>query len=166
MNKCIQMAVCLVALILTASETGLSQTMLRTLTLPNLSVQIALDHTSDGEPILFETFVTNDPDRHSVYCASGFLDVHYTLRDSSGHVVPAAQQPWKHSSDVPEGTMTGYVPGAPDPCTTVKARRSERRVLLTAVYPNLPHGTYTLQLKLAPRGRPDSATAEPITISL
>ena len=125
-----------------AQQTAVSQIV----SVPNLAVQISLAYTAYvNKPVLFEEFSTNDPQNHSLYCVSGYLDVHYVLRDSSGKVVPIDKEPWKMGSDIPYGTETGFVPGAPDACKTVKTARAERRVLLSDLYPGLRHGSYSLR---------------------
>jgi hypothetical protein len=146
-----------------AQQTAVSKTV----SVPNLTVSIAAHYTAYvNRPVLFEEFSTNDPQNHSLYCVSGYLDVHYILRDSSGKVVPINKEPWKMGSDIPYGTETGFVPGAPDACKTVKTARAERRVLLTDLYPGLRHGSYSLQITLAPRGRSDHATSAPMTVTI
>lgn len=158
--------ICCLALALVPPRAGLSQSMLKTLSVQNLSVQVSLDHNVAGQPVLVETFLTNDPDHHSVYCASGFLDLHYTLRDASGHIVPADKEPWKHSGDGFPSTLVANKPNAPDPCKTLKVAKVQRRVLLSAFYPDVPHGTYTLEIELTPRGAFGTDTTGPITVTL
>ena len=66
---------------------------------------------------------------------------------------------------MPTGSA-GTVPGAPDPCKTVKVDRITKSVLLSWFYPNLPHGVYTLRITLAPRGTAERATLPPFTIKV
>jgi|GEM_PF-5145824 len=139
----------------------------RTLSVPNLTVQISLVNNYAGQPMLIEDFSTDDPNGDSVLCVAGHLDLEYVLHDSSGDVVPINRDASKMHSDIPPmGGGGGNVPGAPDPCKTIRIAKTERRLLLTDLYPGLPHGTYTLQITLAPRGSSDRAEAAPITLSI
>lgn len=131
---------------------------------PGLSLHASLTHNAENEPMLIEDFSTDDPANQSVYCISGFFDVRYALRDASGEIVPENKTPWKLGSDVPYCFECGYIPGAPDPCKTVKTSQNQRRVLLFTLFPGLPRGKYTLQLVLAPRGSSERATSGPIVI--
>jgi hypothetical protein len=142
---------------------GAAQNTTRTLSIPGLTVQVSLTRNYAGEPMLIEDFSTNDPKRHSVYCTSGLLDLQYVLRDASGRIVK--QDTSEMGSDIVAGDG-GYVRGAPDPCKTVQSSRSQRRVLLSDFYPNLPHGTYQLQITLAPRGQSERTQAAPVTINI
>lgn len=155
-------------LMLGLTQGGLAQESTRTLSVPHLSVHISLDYNAVSQPMLIESFSTDDPNYHSVYCMSGYLDLRYVLRDSSGKVVPMNTEPWKirGAGDIPYGTQTGHVPGAADPCKTVKVARAYRRLLLHVLYPQIPHGTYSLQVILAPRDRIDRATSVPIPLSI
>jgi hypothetical protein len=60
--------------------------------------------------------------------------------------------------------MIGSVPGAPDPCETVKADTHESYVDLHAIYPNVPPGTYTLRVILAPRATSTNAEFPPLAV--
>lgn len=136
----------------------------RRISLPFITLQISLSHNYLRDIIIIETFSTNDPVHHNVLCRSGFLDVRYTLRNSAGDIVPVNKEPWTRGSDQVLGSAAN-MPGA-DPCATAHTPVSERRVLLSNLYPDLPHGTYSLQITLAPRGRADSVSAQPITITI
>jgi hypothetical protein len=133
---------------------------------PDMTVQISLVYNA-GVPMLMEAFSTDDPNDHSVLCVEGHLDLHYVLRNSLGAVVPINTDESKMHSDLPPaGGSEGVVPGAPDPCKTLKVAKAERWLLLSDLYPGLPHGTYTLQITLAPRGSASRATAAPITLNI
>jgi hypothetical protein len=143
----------------------LAQQITRTASVPNLTLQVTVLHDYQGAPILDELFTTNDPYKHGVYCLSGFYDARYTLRDSSGRIIPVNPEPWKFGSDIISGGG-GIVPGAGDPCKTVKAPRDERRFPLSYLYPKLTRGTYTPEVILAPQGQSDRATLAPITLTI
>jgi hypothetical protein len=155
----------LVLAVLAVSRPAIAQQATRTASIPYVTLQVKLLYDYQGAPILEETYTTNDPHKHSVYCMSGFYDARYTLRDSSGHVIPINTEPWKFGSDIISGGG-GVVPGAGDPCKTVKAPRDERRFPLAYLYPNLKRGAYTLQITLAPQGQSAYAALAPITVKI
>jgi hypothetical protein len=133
--------------------------------LSTIAVKVFLIYNYANQAMIIADFSTNDPNKHSVYCASAFRDLHYTLRDASGRTVRGDPDAWRKHTELISGGQ-GSMPGAPDPCKTVKAAISERRVLLSDLYPHLAKGTYSLQVVLAPRGIAASAAMAPIKITL
>jgi hypothetical protein len=129
------------------------------------TLRVHLNKNYAGIPKLVEYFSTTDPANHSVACVSAFLDVKYALHDASGKLVPIDQEPWKHGLDQTIGSF-GYVAGEPDPCKTIKQDMAIRTVLITYFYPSLAHGSYTLQVTLAPRGTDSRATLAPIGLTI
>ena len=150
---------------LMALGTGSGDETLHAASTSFLTATFQLDYLPVGsQPVLLVTFSTNDPEHHSVYCVNAYRDLRYVLRDASGKVMPVNADAWKTNVDPIYGGG-GYVPGAPDPCKTVKAPVHQSRVLLRALYPNVPHGTYTLQVMLAPRGGKTAESAfAPISV--
>ncbi len=115
--------------------------------------------------MLVEQFTTDSPYQHTVICISGIYDMKYVLRNSSGAVItksPNAEGgPPFGGGGTPSGPTRVGSTATPDPCKTIGANTQQRRVLLYELYPHLPHGTYTLQITLAPRGTHDQATLSP-----
>jgi hypothetical protein len=158
------------ALVLTASgrlvASPTNEPLIRGAALSTVAVKVTLTYTATHEAMLIADFSTKDPERHSVSCLSAFRDLTYILRDESGKVVPGDPEAWKKHIEVAAGGG-GYARGAsPDSCSKIKVAINERRVLLSYLYPNLPRGTYTLQIGLAPRGSGKLAELAPITLSL
>lgn len=153
---------------LSVPATALAQIELSAST-PSVTLRVRVTANYAGEPEFREEFSANDPERLSVLCMSGFYDVRYVLRDPYGNVVPTDNQPWKRGSDMIQGGG-GYVSDvnarAKDACTSSRVPRVYRAVLLSDYYPNLKHGTYTLEITLAPRGTKDRASLPPITIKV
>jgi hypothetical protein len=137
----------------------------RSAAVPHLSVEITVWRLSGGRISLDERFHTDDSSRHSVYCIDGFSDMKYTLKDSQGSVILSSP---KGGFDlVAGGGGTPVGPGhVANPCSSVQVGFQQRRVLLSDLYPNLPHGTYSLTITLAPRSTAEKASAQPITLSL
>jgi hypothetical protein len=142
-----------------AEQGGESQT----LSLPDLSARVHLVYTSDGRPVLVVLFSTSDPDHHTVACVSAHRNLQYVLRDSSGTIVPVNPDGWKY----PDGVKSsGFGPGGiKDPCANPVAEM-QIRVLLSDFYPKLSHGTYTLQITVAPRGQSGRAISAPMTVKI
>jgi hypothetical protein len=136
-----------------------------TVSISFLTATYQLDYLPVGsQPVLLVTFSTNDPEHHSVYCVNAYRDLKYVLRNAAGKVMPVNVDAWKTNVDRISGGG-GYVPGAPNPCSTVKASVHQSRVLMRALYPDVPHGSYTLQVILAPRGgKTAEAAFAPISI--
>jgi hypothetical protein len=147
---------------------ALAQEQVRAASLPYLTVRVALTHTPAGVPRLEETFSTNDPRNHNLYCISGFLDLKYVLRGSAGKEIPASKDPWTRGTDMQYSRGMSWNPKGPegsDPCKAIKTDKAFRVVLLPVLYPNLPHGMYTLRVVLAPRGTGDRATSAPLALA-
>ncbi len=139
--------------------------------LSTVSLKVTILKDDKNSPILREEFTTTDPYEHSVFCMSGFFDVQYTLRNSSGQIIPVNKEPWKYGSDRISGG--GGIPSAArgpvqleDPCKEVKAPLDDRQFPLSYLYPNLEPGFYTLQLTLAPSGTSERAAMVPFVISV
>jgi len=145
---------------------GLGQeNVVRSASIPHLRVEVSIERTSAGQPMLVEQFTTDSPYQHTVICVSGIYDMKYVLRGSSGAVISksesAGDAPPFGGGGTPIGpTRAGTTP-TPDPCKTTGANTQQRRVLLYELYPHLAHGTYTLQITLAPRGTHDQAVLSP-----
>jgi hypothetical protein len=148
----------------------------RSASVPHLKVTVSVERTSGGQLMLVEEFTTDSPYQHSVICVSGIYDMQYLLRDSSGNVISKSQRakeaaPIFGGGGTPSGpTRVGASPigpmrvgpsPRPDPCRSIGANRQQRRVVLSELYPNLKHGTYTLQATLAPRDSHDRAVLAP-----
>ncbi|MGP8099148.1 MAG: hypothetical protein ACLQHL_00055 [Candidatus Cybelea sp.] len=126
-------------------------------------MEVSVERTSGDQLILAEEFTTDSPYQHSVICASGIYDMKYLLRDSSGKAISKSPK----AGDAPVWgsgqNVVGRVDATPsaDPCKTVGANRQRRVLLLSDLYPNLAHGTYTLRVTLAPRDSHERAALAP-----
>lgn len=158
----------LALLVAASGASALAQEQVGIASLPYMTVKVTLTHTADGVPRLEEAFSTNDSRNHNVFCISGFLDLKYVLKDAAGKEIPPSKDPWTRGTDMQySGGMSWNPKGpeGPDPCKAIRADKAFRVVLLPVLYPNLPHGMYTLRVVLAPRGTGDRATSAPLAIS-
>jgi hypothetical protein len=165
-------AVIILAIILITPEHASAQVdVIRTVSVPHVKVAVTIDRTSGGEQMLIENFTTDSPYKHSLICISGFHDMKYVLRDSKGTIIPVSS---KGGFDRVAGNGDAAVligprgpTPTPDPCKTIGANSQQRRVLISDLYPHLAHGTYTLQVILAPRDSLEQATlAPPFTLTI
>jgi hypothetical protein len=125
----------------------------------DVRAKISVDHAAlSGSILIVAIFSSEAPDTANVDCLSGYRDLHYVLRDSSGRVISVNPDAWKTPDQV---NSYGNAP-----CETVKSRQRESRVLLSSLYPGLSPGTYTLQITLAPRGRSGRAAFRPILVDV
>jgi hypothetical protein len=155
------------AIILITQQYGSAQAdTVRTASLPHVDVAVTITRTSGGQPMLIENFTTDSPHKHSLCCISGFLDMKYVLRDSTSKIIPVSS---KGGADRVAGngdtgaafSSNGKPVTTPDPCKTIDSNAEQRRVLIPDLYPQLAHGTYTLQVILAPRDTAERAALSP-----
>lgn len=136
--------------------------------LPYMTVKVTLTRTAAGVPRLEEAFSTNDSRNHNVFCISGFLDLQYVLKDATGKEIPPSKAPWTRGTDMQYSGGMSWNPKGPegsDQCKAIKTDKAFRVVLLPVLYPDLPHGMYTLRIVLAPRGTGDRATSAPLAVN-
>jgi hypothetical protein len=139
----------------------------RTATISHLKVSVVLSLTSSDRWMLVENFTTDDPKGHSVYCIFGARDMRYILRDSSGKVIPATGRASPDAAFVAYQSISGVSNYSEKFCTTMYGVEfQQRRILLDTLYPGLPHGSYTLQLILAPKDSTEQATLAPLTFRI
>ena len=125
----------------------------------DVRAKISIDHESThGGVVIVVTFTSDTPETAHLKCLSGYLDLQYVLRDAAGKVIPIDPDAWK----TPD--QTNYYNNGP--CSLSPLRRHGSRVLLSALYPGLAPGTYTLQIALAPRGRAGRAIFQPIQLDV
>jgi hypothetical protein len=150
------------ALIVSAGTTSGQQTpSVETLSIPDVTATIYVTRTASGQPIVIANVSTTDPRDHNVSCFNAYRDLQYSLRDATGKTIPVNTDAWKTNPvtmtqhDIPQG-----------PCEKFENTQTQSRALISALFPNLPHGTYELQITLAPRWLTGRATAAPVVMNL
>jgi hypothetical protein len=98
-----------------------------------------------------------------VGCLSVNQDFRYQLRNGVGAIIPVNQQ----ALNVHDLTPGQSIPVGVYPCANAHAGgTSVKWMPLATFYPNLPPGTYTLQVTFAPRGLSQEAALPPVTITV
>ena len=128
--------------------------------IPHLNVQVWVDYTASHKPFVRVVFSTDNRKQENVNCLNAYRDIHYVLRDSSGRVMPQDPEAWKKELDTVTSQGQGY------DCGVLPWTVKYSRAFLETLFPSAPHGIYTLQMALAPRGRNDRATFTPVTVEL
>lgn len=133
----------------------------QTVSLPQLTAQISVDYTAVGHrAMIIATFSTSDRRQYNVNCLSAYRDIDYVLRNSAGAVMRIDSNARKNAVVIMTDQETKM------PCEHMPWTQKQSRALLGVLYPEAPHGTYVLDMTLAPRGRSDRARLAPVTVQL
>jgi hypothetical protein len=97
-----------------------------------------------------QVLITPTPDL-DVGCLQPYLDFEYTLRDSSGKVVPTRPDLLSNPPFAAPLAGGAFLPGGCVP----KGTANRVRVAIDKIYPNLPSGTYTLDMVFKPQKYPN-----------
>lgn len=129
--------------------------------IPHLEAKAWIDYTPySHEAIVFFVFTTDNRDKEKVNCLNAYRDVQYVLRNSQGKVMPQDAEAWKKMPDTVTSQGMGY------DCHVLPWTVKNSRAFLNIIYPTVPHGTYSLQIILAPRGSAARAVFSPIAVTL
>jgi hypothetical protein len=109
--------------------------------------------------------------RSSTYpagCLSAYRDLHYELRDPDNQIIPVNQQTLKNPPYEGPRDFEHVVKGSHGHSCAANAPQGvwPEFARLSALYPNLPPGKYTLHISFAPRGWAQHADFAPVPITI
>lgn len=156
------LALCVALLAISCTSPALAQQVItrQTETLSHLTANLSIVYKPDHKAVIIVLFSTDSRSKQNVNCLNAYRDIQYKLRDSSGQVMHGDPAAWTKAYDA---TFQQYFE---HPCDKLPWTEKDSRALLDVLYPNLPHGTYTLEMTLAPRGRSDRVPFLPVTLQL
>jgi hypothetical protein len=105
---------------------------------------------------------------YPVGCLSAYRDLHYELRDADNQIIPVNQQTLKNPPYEGPGEFMHVVKGSHGHNCAANAPAGvwPEFAQLSALYPNLPPGKYTLRISFAPRGWEQHADFTPVPITI
>jgi hypothetical protein len=105
---------------------------------------------------------------YPVGCLSAYRDLRYELKDSANRVIPLNSHTLQNPPyDGPRMLEPVVANAKPRDCSyNAPAGKWYTEAFLSALYPNLQPGRYTLSITFAPRSKPQSVTLKTITLNL
>jgi hypothetical protein len=105
--------------------------------------------------------------RFPVGCLSAYRDLQYKLLDANSRIVPVSQQTLEHPPCNGQWVNHAVTGATAHPCSSNAPTGVWNEIArLSALYPNLPPGRYTLRISFAPRGIGQQADFTPVQISI
>ena len=153
----------LASLALPVASIGQEIASRQTASLAPITADVRVVYTpQDHKALVIAVFTTTDPTKYSVNCLSVYRDVKFTLRDSSGQIMQMDSDAWKSHADY---STEQY---ANTPCERLPQSwtKKDSRAFLQDLYPSVPHGTYSLEMLIAPHGLSHYATLAPFEVQL
>jgi hypothetical protein len=119
-------------------------------------------------PNHFEIDVVFRSSTYPVGCLSAYRDLHYELRDADNQIIPVNQQTLRNPPYEGPREFTHVVKGSHghDCAANAPAGIWPEFARLSALYPALPSGKYTLNISFAPRGWAQHADFAPVPITI
>lgn len=164
----------LVSAFLVAGAGTTAQQMRQTVSVEGVSAEVVVGSDfQHGGHFLEATFHQESSNTNTqIACLSVYRDFTYRLNDASGRAFPVNQSAIEHPPFGGESTVAIDAFGPPrkgrtvPSCSEIHLKAAKRVASLSALYPDLPPGTYTLRIAFAPRGASQSAQLSPITFTL
>ena len=127
-----------------------------------VDVKVYKDYSDN---LVLDEIASTIDSNHSVRCFSAMRDVKYELYNSVGRLV--TQDRSHPSGEYIFGNAFGPDPGdLKGPCKDFTSQQAQSRILLSAIYWNLPRGSYTLYVTLSPRWSSEAARSQAIPINI
>ena len=130
----------------------------------NVTMRIATNGIANYYSFMFVFHSSTYP----VGCLSAYRDVHYELRTADKQLVPVDPQTLQHPPYEGPGVLNHVVAGSKGhPCAdNAPSGEWPEFSTLSALYPNLPPGKYTLHITLTPRDVAQHADFAPVAITI
>lgn len=135
-------------------------------TVDQIAADVYVKQYRDYVRIRFD-FVARPSSTYPVACLNAYKDVHYELKNATGHLIPIDQATLTNPPyDIVLNVGSHFDIDAAHDCKTMSRNHWSVFADLAALYPKLPPGTYQLTITLAPRGLSETKGLPPVQIKL
>jgi hypothetical protein len=136
----------------------------KSVTVAGVTASVSLRQVANDE---FQIVVDFESATYPVACLGPYRDLHFTLRDAQGGIVPIDMQTLQHPPLEGYGTFNHVQSsnaGKAYSCANANVRKQSSWVRFSRLYPNLKQGTYTLTVTFAPSGSSLQRSFAPFTV--
>lgn len=155
------------ALLLAATPTSSQQLYNQTVSANRVSATVTVTRFSSKDYEISVHYRTPEDESYPLACLSAYRDFQYVLRNSSEQLIPVDQRTLAHPpSELKSVTVRSVDNNHTENCASYKTHEWGGFAILSKLYPNLPNGNYTLQVRFAPRGIAQHADLGPIPIDV
>lgn len=162
----------LLSLLSVAGVGATAQELRQTVSAAGISAQVRVgpDFQHGGHRVDVTFHQSSSTTSVHMACLSAYRDFTYRLQDAFGHTIPINQSAMAHPpfGESSEAISEFALPkGRPMPsCADFDGNTVDRIAFLSAIYPDLPPGQYTLHMAFTPRDTSQSAPLAPITFTI